>query len=195
MYQPTLNMYQQITQQHWDSDVIIWPETAIPDFQHRITDYLDDIIAGYNKDAFFSFFTGISFYFGKESDSDNDGVADDFDLCPDTPEGSEVNEFGCSLSDLMSQEIVYDTLKDHFISEGIFSDGNLYCFQIEVFKDINNAEELQHKIISLGYKVDIFILKFGGRDWYSVRIGYFNSFDDAKNYRDKFFKTTNFKLN
>ncbi|MCW8855690.1 MAG: apolipoprotein N-acyltransferase, partial [Gammaproteobacteria bacterium] len=43
MYQPTLNMYQKITQQHWDSDVIIWPETAIPDFQHRITDYLDDI--------------------------------------------------------------------------------------------------------------------------------------------------------
>ena len=173
----------------------MWSFNIGADYNFSNTDYLDDIKAGYNNDAFFSFFTGISFYFGKESDSDNDGIVDDIDLCPNTPKGAEVNEFGCSLSDLTSQEIVYDTLKDHFISEGIFSDGNLYCIQIDVFKEINNAEELQNKIKSLGYKVDIFIVKFGGRDWYSVRIGYFNSFDTAKYFRDNFFKTTDFKLN
>ncbi|MDH5734871.1 MAG: apolipoprotein N-acyltransferase, partial [Gammaproteobacteria bacterium] len=40
MYRPTLNMYRQLTQQHWSSDVIIWPETAIPDYQHQVTEYL-----------------------------------------------------------------------------------------------------------------------------------------------------------
>ena len=172
----------------------MWSFNIGANYNFSNTDYLDDIKAGYNNDAFFSFFTGISFYFGKESDSDNDGVADDFDLCPDTPEGAQVDEYGCSLSDVKSQEIVYDSLKDHFISDGIFTDGNLYFIQIDVFKNINSAQEMQHKIITLGYKADIFTVKIGGGDWYSVRIGYFNSFDDAKNYRDNFFKTTNFKL-
>ena len=170
----------------------MWSFNIGANYNFSNTDYLDDIKAGYNNDAFFSFFTGISFYFGKETDTDKDGVADDIDLCPNTPEGDEVNEFGCSPNDLKSQEIVYDTLKDHFISEGIFSDGNLYCIQIDIFKEIDRAKELKHKIISLGYKADILIVKFGGRDWYSVRIGYFNSFDAAKYFRDNFFKTTNF---
>jgi gliding motility-associated-like protein len=32
-------------------------------------------------------------------DSDGDGVPDDIDLCPDTPEGDEVDEFGCSINE------------------------------------------------------------------------------------------------
>jgi len=43
MYQPTLDMYRQLTRQHWGSDVIIWPETAIPAFQHRVRTYLEDL--------------------------------------------------------------------------------------------------------------------------------------------------------
>jgi len=31
-YQPTLDIYQQLTEQSWDSDLIIWPETAIPGY-------------------------------------------------------------------------------------------------------------------------------------------------------------------
>jgi len=159
------------------------------------SDYLDDIKAGNNNDAFISFFTGLSFYLGKEIDKDNDGIDDDLDLCPNTPEGNPVNEFGCSLIDLKSQEIVYDTLKDHFILNGIFSDGNLYCFQVDIFQEMYKAEELQNNLASLGYRADIFKVNFGGRIWYSVRIGYFNSFDNAKFFRDNLFKTTNLKLN
>jgi len=43
MHHPTLNMYRELTQKNWDSDLIIWPETAIPDFKHRVEPYLADI--------------------------------------------------------------------------------------------------------------------------------------------------------
>ncbi len=34
----TLLSYQQMTHNHWDSDVIIWPETAIPAYLHQVDD-------------------------------------------------------------------------------------------------------------------------------------------------------------
>jgi hypothetical protein len=171
-----------------------WSLNLGVNFNFSSTDYLDDIKAGNNNDAFIGFFTGVSFYLGKNIDTDNDGVADDVDLCPDTPEDTEVSEFGCSFIDLKSQEIYYDSLKDHFLFDGIFSDGNLFCFQVDVFQEKNSAVELQNEILSLGYKADIFKIKFGGRVWYSVRIGYFNSFDNARFYKDDYFKKTNPKL-
>jgi apolipoprotein N-acyltransferase len=42
----TLRLYQQLTEQHWDAQVIIWPETAIPAFLSQVrTDYLDPLAA------------------------------------------------------------------------------------------------------------------------------------------------------
>lgn len=43
MHGPTLQMYHELTRQHWDSDLIIWPETAIPDFKHRVGNYLQQL--------------------------------------------------------------------------------------------------------------------------------------------------------
>lgn len=40
---PTIELYTDLTRQHWDSDLIIWPESALPDFYHNATDYLDEI--------------------------------------------------------------------------------------------------------------------------------------------------------
>ncbi|MES9846441.1 MAG: apolipoprotein N-acyltransferase [Candidatus Sedimenticola sp. PURPLELP] len=34
--QPTLALYGELTRQHWGSDLIIWPETAVPAFAHQI---------------------------------------------------------------------------------------------------------------------------------------------------------------
>ena len=42
-YRPTLQMYKELTQQHWDSDLIVWPETAIPGFRHRVPAYLKSL--------------------------------------------------------------------------------------------------------------------------------------------------------
>lgn len=42
----TLSLYQVLTQQHWDSQVIIWPETAIPAFLSDVKEsYLDPLTA------------------------------------------------------------------------------------------------------------------------------------------------------
>ena len=42
----TMNWYKQKTEQHWDSDLVIWPETAIPAFQHEINlDFLNPLSA------------------------------------------------------------------------------------------------------------------------------------------------------
>ena len=42
----TLQLYQHLTEQHWDSNVIIWPETAIPAFLSQVKQaYLDPLAA------------------------------------------------------------------------------------------------------------------------------------------------------
>ncbi len=64
-------------------------------------DYLDDLKKGAYKDKYASVNLGItfapSFSGGTFYDSDNDGVEDKNDMCPGTPKGVEVDEFGCPL--------------------------------------------------------------------------------------------------
>ena len=43
MRQPTLDIYRNLTEQSWQSDLIIWPETAMPDFARRLRPYLNTI--------------------------------------------------------------------------------------------------------------------------------------------------------
>ncbi len=59
------------------------------------TDNLDDVVAGSEKDIFFTGFGGLTVYFGGVRDEDNDGVRDEEDRCPNTPQGVKVDEFGC----------------------------------------------------------------------------------------------------
>lgn len=35
----TLVRYQTLTQQHWDSDLVVWPENALPAFYHQLEDF------------------------------------------------------------------------------------------------------------------------------------------------------------
>jgi OOP family OmpA-OmpF porin len=60
-------------------------------------DELDGVVAGLNNDAFYTFTGGFSFYIGGIKDSDKDGVFDDYDACPETPQGVRVDEFGCPI--------------------------------------------------------------------------------------------------
>lgn len=36
--QATLDLYTEMTRQHWDSRLIVWPETAVPAFYHQVKD-------------------------------------------------------------------------------------------------------------------------------------------------------------
>ena len=59
------------------------------------TDYLDDIAAAFENDSYTSVLVGFSYSPFVESDSDGDGVVDSEDMCPETPYGISVDEFGC----------------------------------------------------------------------------------------------------
>lgn len=50
------------------------------------SDYLDDIAAARNKDTYLSALIGISFALSGNFDSDNDGILDDQDTCPEEKE-------------------------------------------------------------------------------------------------------------
>ena len=45
-------------------------------------DFMDDIQVGSNNDVALTATAGISYYFGRDRDSDNDGVPDSKDMCP-----------------------------------------------------------------------------------------------------------------
>jgi OOP family OmpA-OmpF porin len=60
-------------------------------------DNLDDIKQGPNNDLFYTVTTGLTFYIGRGEDTDEDGVDDSKDMCPGTPPGVKVDEFGCPL--------------------------------------------------------------------------------------------------
>jgi apolipoprotein N-acyltransferase len=40
MHRPTLEMYRELTLENSDADLVVWPETAIPDYKHRVPAYL-----------------------------------------------------------------------------------------------------------------------------------------------------------
>jgi len=60
-------------------------------------DWLDDQPSGTSKDMFFTIMGGISYSFLTEYDTDGDGVIDSDDICPNTPAGIKVDEFGCPM--------------------------------------------------------------------------------------------------
>jgi apolipoprotein N-acyltransferase len=41
--QPTLELYRELTRASWGSDLIVWPETAVPAFYHQTAGYLHEL--------------------------------------------------------------------------------------------------------------------------------------------------------
>ncbi len=42
---PTIELYTELTRQHWDADLIVWPETALPAFYYETESFLNDLEA------------------------------------------------------------------------------------------------------------------------------------------------------
>ncbi|MGE5353824.1 MAG: thrombospondin type 3 repeat-containing protein [Acidobacteriota bacterium] len=60
-------------------------------------DNWDDQIAKGNNDMMLQALIGFSYSFFTKIDSDGDGVEDSKDMCPDTPPGVKVDQFGCPI--------------------------------------------------------------------------------------------------
>lgn len=43
MRQPTLDRYLGLTREHWGADIVVWPETALPDVLHRLRDFITEL--------------------------------------------------------------------------------------------------------------------------------------------------------
>jgi outer membrane protein OmpA-like peptidoglycan-associated protein len=70
---------------------------AITGAEDANDDKFDGQIRGPHKDWIFTGTIGISYFIGRDKDADNDGVFDSNDMCPNTPRGVKVDQFGCPI--------------------------------------------------------------------------------------------------
>lgn len=89
-----------------------------------------------------------------------------------------------------SSKIIPETYdyENEINSEGtIFTDGKLYCFQVSSWKNLSKAEREVNNLINKGFNAFIVRVNLGGKKgvWYRVRIGYFNSLDEARENQKK----------
>src|SRR4030042_1765325 len=81
----------------------------------------------------------------------------------------------------------YNDANERNVTNTIFTDGNLFCFQVSSWRQKSIAESEAQKLRSRGHNafvVEAYIPQKGGT-WYRVRIGYFNSEMEANEYRKR----------
>ncbi len=114
------------------------------------SDFIDDLKANDRNDQFITLFFGVSLYYSGSNynDTDGDGVIDCKDMCPNTPKGVQVDEFGCELKRNGKKELLSNSNKK-IIKKNKSSDST----KISV---IQNNKKLKKKIVrdSLTEKTD-----------------------------------------
>lgn len=124
-------------------------------------------------------------------DSDGDGVPDNLDKCPNTPKGTPVDEFGCPKVQIEKPKTLgYNYNKEVLLQDMIFTDGDLYQIQASSWRTKRKAESEAVKLKAKGHNsfvVEAMIPQKGGK-WFRVRIGMFNTLQEAREYRNKLTK-------
>ena len=103
--------------------------------------------------------------------------------------------FVCASHTIFSQNQIiieheYDAMNERHLTNMIYTDGNLYCFQLSSFKEWNLAEKDAKSLRDRGHQVIISeAIPFNdGKVWFRVRIGYFSSLEEARKYKEKYLK-------
>ncbi|HVO75371.1 MAG TPA: OmpA family protein, partial [Ignavibacteriaceae bacterium] len=81
---------------------------------------------------------------------------------------------------------VYNYSNEKFVSNKIFTDGNLFMIEVSNFRSQIEAQQEGDKLRAAGHNT-IVVSQKGS---YSVRVGYFNSEEEAKEYLDKNLSST-----
>ena len=140
-------------------------------------------------------------------DTDSDGIADYLDKCPGTALGTNVDPNGCPLSqtentkdqmpvyippkeetqkqDTYKTYKPYDPTNEYEIKKNIWTDSNQYVIQVSSWKTRVKAERIERDWRAKGHNSFVqqsYVKKFG-RTYYRVRIGYFNSIEEAEAYQ------------
>lgn len=138
---------------------------------------------------------------GCPKDTDSDGVPDYMDQCPDTKFGAVVDEKGCETgtTELEDMNEESDTIED---TDNLFNyetqptdivpaddgstpeDSRGWVLQLSSWKQKSRAEQHKNELRQSGY--DAYVEEANvpalGGIWYRVKIGFFNSKDEAANY-------------
>ena len=125
-------------------------------------------------------------------DSDLDGVPDYLDKCPATPFGTVVDAEGCPKVKEPEQKPVvvqptYNSDAERMVKRNIWSDGKTYVIQVASFRDKNTAYNQMQKWKDRGYNafVEAKYLKIYKAIYYRVRIGYYNTLNEAQTVYNK----------
>ncbi|NNG26797.1 MAG: SPOR domain-containing protein [Ignavibacteriaceae bacterium] len=78
---------------------------------------------------------------------------------------------------------------EKLLSTIFFTDGKLHCFQLSLFKDKNDADTELKNLILDGHSA--FVIEANpfnnNQVWYRVIIGYFDTFEKARAYKESYF--------
>lgn len=124
----------------------------------------------------------------KNDSEEDDGISFEDDDEDTTVAPEEEDEGYSDVSDdnnSSSNTETYVSSRESIAGGTIFTDGNLFCFQLSSWRSKSTAQREVSRLIRQGHKAfltEAYIPKKGGT-WYRVRIGYFNSFQEAKNYK------------
>ena len=81
----------------------------------------------------------------------------------------------------------YNVTAERNVGKMIFTDGYLYCVQVSSWRAREKAESEAMRLESDGYNAFIVIAELPELDgtWYRVRVGYYNTFDEANRIRER----------
>ncbi len=92
------------------------------------------------------------------------------------------NDRFSKLPEIIIAKNKYNLNNERAIKNAIFTDGNLYCFQVSSWKTKSYAKREVNKLIKRGYNAFIVSVKPKHKKniWHRVRVGYFNSLKETR---------------